>query len=306
MSEILNNLCYTGIASINGHLIGLRSDGSAIGIGYYYCNGPCGVKWNNLVAIGAGNDFVVGLTSQGNIEYDGYCPPYTPDWVKQWPDVVSITACANHVVALTSKGTVVRCAPNPGFSYPRNYLIVQDWSGIISIFGGDNCVFGLKEDGSVVATGTKKEWRRLSGVDKWRDIISIASSPFFTAGLKSDGTVRITGAINSIAKNEIKSWKQIKAIYTNMISGSILYGIKNDGTVVFIDTFNMNLYDHELREVKQWRNIIAIAENDYFVIGLTGAGKILFTPHHLHIGTIDKSIEAEIQHRLATFLSTQS
>ena len=229
-------------------------------------------------SIDAGLFFVVGLKSNGTVLYQGPSR-LAAEEVKQWTDIVSISACYQNVIGLKSDGTVV-CT-----TYNRN-LFVSDWNDIVSVYGGYDCAFGLRSDGTVVATGNN-QYRRLS-VKSWRNIIAVASGYSFTAGLKSDGTVSIAGSLDEAAKREVENWRGIKSISISKDMGDTLYGVKNDRTVVLSPVPNISFTNYIRRATDQWRDIVEVRDDLYFTIGLTSVGSIVYT---------DKDVDSNTEYR---------
>ena len=93
----------------------------------------------------------------------------------------------------------------------------------LGCFTGNNHIVAIKNDGTVVATGSKYDGQ--CDVEKWTDIISVATGMEATYGLKSDGTIVATGKFDS----SILNWKDI--VYLDA-GDRFVAGLKSDGTVV--------------------------------------------------------------------------
>ncbi|GAB2533894.1 immunoglobulin-like domain-containing protein [Gracilibacillus alcaliphilus] len=71
---------------------------------------------------------------------------------------------------------------------------VADWKNIVQVAGGSSHTVGLKEDGTVVATGIN--WEGEMNVTDWEDIVQVSTKGVVTVGLKSDGTLIGVGRQN--------------------------------------------------------------------------------------------------------------
>ena len=55
------------VSAVCVHTVGLKSDGTAVAVGYNY-EGPCSVSaWTDIVAVSAGYAYTVGLKSDGTV-----------------------------------------------------------------------------------------------------------------------------------------------------------------------------------------------------------------------------------------------
>ena len=103
---------------------------------------------------------------------------------------------------------------------------VSHWSNIKSISAGFTHVVGLREDGTVVATGSNAYGQ--CDVSGWTDIVAISAGHTFTVGLRSDGTVVATGD-NEHGQCNVGRWSDIVAISAGQ---SHVIGLHSDGSHV--------------------------------------------------------------------------
>ena len=95
------------IATGGNHTVGLQSDGTVFAVGKN-ADGQCDVReWTDIVAISAGEHLTVGLKSDGTVVAVG-----DNDYVSEWADIVAISAGYYHTVGLKSDGTVVAVGKN--------------------------------------------------------------------------------------------------------------------------------------------------------------------------------------------------
>jgi len=129
------------VVAIDGQTM-LKSDGTVKASDTYDTKG-----WRNIIAIGEGNQHIVGLTADGTVVATGNNNEGQCD-VGDWSDIVDIKARENHTAGLKSDGTVV-CAGKDWFG-ARN---TRSWQNIIAISVGRDHTVGLKKDGTIVAVG---------------------------------------------------------------------------------------------------------------------------------------------------------
>lgn len=102
----------------------------------------------------------------------------------------------------------------------------KEWTEICSVSAGYKNLFGLRTDGTVVATGNNESGQ--CNVSNWKDVITLDACYEHTVALKSDGTAYATGK-NTDGRCLIENWKNlidISAGYTHTV------GLQNDGTVL--------------------------------------------------------------------------
>jgi len=184
--------------------------------------------------IAAGGGHTVVLNSDGTVSAVGngnYMDMDNPeasvnDYVETWKDIVYITAGYFDVYGIKADGTVVSGTPD----HPMDSFVIDDWENIIQMEVSDASydahIVGLKEDGTVVATGNNDDGQ--CDVEDWTDIVQIAVGQNHTLGLKRDGTVLATGTVTSM-QCYVDSWTDIVQISAG---GNLSAGLKSDGTVV--------------------------------------------------------------------------
>jgi len=247
---------WDAIAAGESHIVGLKADGTVVGVGL----GRCDVgDWRDIVAIAAGSSHTVGLKSDGTVVavggygWEGQCN------VSDWRNIVAIATGVRHTVGLKADGTVVAVGQNQ-----NGQRHVDDWRNIVAIAAGYNHTVGLKADGTVVAVGYYNDGR--CDVSRWTDIVAISAGYRHTVGLKADGTVVATGD-NEDGQCDVSGWSDIVAISAG---SSYTVGLKADGTVVAVG-FNGN----GRCDVTGWRDIVAISAGDYHTVGLKADGTVV-------------------------------
>lgn len=138
-SDVIEIAAGGGGAEIVGHIVGLKSDGTVVAVGY--------------------NDF-----GQCNVNGD------------EWHDIIAIAAGSWHTVGLRADGTVVSTKPNDdALDYDGSPLFMQccevnQLSDIVAISAGQGTTVCVKKDGSVVALGYNSAGQR-NGARAWSDIV---------------------------------------------------------------------------------------------------------------------------------------
>ncbi len=188
--------------------------------------------------------------------------------------------CQGCLLGLRSDGTV-----SAKYVGDQEYYCGQDavseWNDIIEITGTNLCVYGLKADGTVVATkytGDKKYYHGQDQVSEWKDIVAVAGARGLTFGLKMDGTVVTTKYIGDptelCGQDAVAEWRDIIAIAASSYS---TIGLKTDGTVVATKYTGKSTLYWGQDGVSGWRDIIAIDAFRYGTIGLRADGTAIAT-----------------------------
>ncbi len=250
---------WSGIASHNTiavgyeHTVAIKDNGEVVAAGANDV-GQCNVKdWKNVVSVSAGWKNTVALLDDGTV-----VATYT-DAVTNWTDIVSVAAGGYHIVGLKADGTVVAVGDNS-----EGQCDVTDWTNIISISAGQRHTVGLKADGTVVATGYNDNGQ--CSVSGWKDIVFISATMYRTVGVKADGTVVAAGD-NDYSQSRLSDWSDIVSVAS---ARSVTFGLKKDGTVV------ARGYNYKgVCEVEDWTDIVSIVTNGDLVVGLTRTGSLV-------------------------------
>jgi len=292
------------IAAGHEHFVGLKTDGTVVATGRNKY-GQCDVSnWKNIVAVSAGSWYTVGLKADGTVvaagdNSKGQCN------VAEWRDIVAIVTkedsykhigCTTY--GLKADGTVV--ATGGHASVQRN---VADWRDIISIVTNRFGAVALKADGTVVATEISLIVQR--NVANWRDIVSIAGTNFGVVGLKTDGTVvSVCGKSMRETAASHAAGQDIVALTANSSNNSTnFFGLKANGEVMWFSGLGRAEVVSKLKDIvalgpqeryikadgtvvrgdpiwggpiPRGRDIVAMAVNPFYAIGLKKDGTIVF------------------------------
>ncbi len=251
--DIWSQYRHEVIAVGNGFVIGLKSNGKAIGVGENN-KGQCDVNnWTDIVAVSAGENHAVGLKSDGTVMAAGRGAPGQCN-VGDWTDIIAVSAGKAHTVGLKSNGTVIAVGSNK-----FGQCNVDDWTDIVEVYAKDDITVGLKSDGSVMFTGTCSYDVR--GLSAWENITAIAIGNGRIVGLKSDGSVVAVG----YGQINVKNWENIVAISAGK---GYTVGLKSDGMVLAVGKID----DEDLNKICRLKNIVAVFAGDMAVVGLRSNG----------------------------------
>ncbi len=134
--------------------------------------------------------------------------------------------------------------------------------GVVS--AGTYHTVGLKEDGTVVATGRSGYGQ--CDVSSWEDIVAVSAGGLHTIGLKADGTVVATGN-NDYGQCNVSGWTDIVAVSAGF---SHTVALKFDGTVVAVGSNYFGECD-----VSNWTDIIAVSAGNETTVGLKSDGTVV-------------------------------
>ena len=212
--------------------------------------------WNNLIDIAAGEQFVVGLKSNGTVIAAGHNGDGQIN-VESWNNVIDIDAGARFTVALTENKELLFSGCDNG--QIEDFEKHKDaWKDVINISAsggekggkGKGHTVGLKSNNTLVAVGDNDYGQcDFSDIEKWSDIIKVATGDWYTVGLKSDGTVVMTGEnfsgnkyIDEEILNEYDNIVDIAAGYGQTIlltsEGEIIcFGFDDDGKCTDINGY---------------------------------------------------------------------
>ena len=216
----------------DSHFVAILEDGHVIAVNdgeVEYEFGQCDVSdWEDIISVGAGMNFTVGLKSNGTVVGAGNTNFY--QGIRNWTGIIDIACGKFHTVGLTMDGTVVAAGSND--EGQQNNL--SNWTDIVDVACGTFHTIGLRADGTVLAVGHNDYGQ--CNVSGWTDIVAIAGNMWATFGLKSDGTVVYTGghdARDRAKLDAVKRWDDIVSI--KAYGNTDVFGIKADGTIVDIN-----------------------------------------------------------------------
>ncbi len=252
------------ISAGNKITVGITKDGTPIDTSHGQYPG-----WNDIIAVSAGNNHIVGLNSKGEVFAVGNNNNNQCDVVDTWKNITAISAYNDYTIGINEDHTVFAAGGN---GYNRRDG-VKGWHDIYVVSAGANHTVGLKSDGTVVTVGKEEDGQRDLPDNKWKNIIDIAAGDNHTVGLKSDGTVVAAGNNdNHQCDVENYKWKNIIAISAG---GNHTIGLTDKNRVVVA-----GYSDSEIKELLEWEDIIAISAGPNHTVGLKSDGTVVSVGHN--------------------------
>lgn len=210
---------------------------------------------------------ILALSKEGKVFFPENIPSATAAIVSQWEGMVQVAASSTRTIfGLRPDGTVAVAA----HEFDRPWAdAALGWEGVVQIACNKDGVYGLKEDGTVVATAIDGEYGRLD-VEGWKDVIELYSSPTNSMmyGLTSGGRVLCTYEGD---RETVGAWTDV--VQFDHSKGWSL-GLRADGTV-YSDGYS----DDIAAQIADWEGIVQVAAAGEYGLaaGLKADGTVAFT-----------------------------
>ena len=247
------------IAAAEWLTAGLREDGHIIVANGVYQREQI-YDWENIVAISAGPQTILGLCFDGTVAIDSY---YDYD-VSGWNGIVAISVGSHHIVGLKADGSVVAAVKNS-----NGECDVSAWDNIVMISAGDGITVGLKKDGTVAKVG-RPNVHEYDDITSWKNIIRVSAGGSFVVGIQKDGSVAYSGLTGP--QFDLSGWNNIVDISAGEF---LIAGLHDDGTAVLAGYLEDKAEEYD---VSNWDNVIAVS---------TGQGECLHVVCLCTDGTVD-------------------
>jgi alpha-tubulin suppressor-like RCC1 family protein len=179
---------------------------------------------SNVIAVAAGWDHSIALTSNGSVFAWGFDSFGETDVPAGLSSVIAIAAGWDHNLALKPDGTVVGW----GYNGDGEITVPPSLGGVIAIAGGSSHSLALKSDGTVVAWGDNSEGQSTVPMDL-QGVTAISAGEAHNLALKSDGTVVAWGRDYEDQTTVPAGLRNVNAIAAGAFHSLAL---KSDGTVV--------------------------------------------------------------------------
>lgn len=242
--------------------LAIKNDGTVLYTGIEIDNLESLSSWKDIVDLGVGVDYCVGLRKNGTVAATGW-NLYGQCEVSDWYDIVDITTGYAHTVGLRADGTVLAVGNNQS-----GQCDISHWTDIIAVSASNEQTIGLKKDGTVVAAGFNDDGQ--CNVSDWTDITKIDAAWNHTVGLKSDGTAVATGW-NYYQACDVSQWTDL----TDISAESHTVGIRSDGSVVVAGSGRPQ---YPYCAAAEWTSdLIAVSTGSNFTLGLRSNGTALAT-----------------------------
>ena len=262
--------------------IGVKKDGTVLYAGSNeigWANAKKDLEsWTDIIAIDSGDGwsgYVVGLKSDGTViarnEYFSE--------VKNWQDIVSVSAAPGCALGLKMDGTVEATSESNDTDFFSWVQEIAEWTDIITVRAHRLYAMGLRSDGTVVIAGNR-DYKPILQIQEevktWLDIVAIGTGKNHNSdpvmGLKSDGTVVCAGN-NFFDQCDVTDWTDIVKIRT---CRTHTVGIRSDGTLVTAGS-NRDGGISVGPEKPGWDSVVDVSVYDYYTVGIRSDGTVVGT-----------------------------
>ncbi|MCL2047208.1 MAG: hypothetical protein FWG87_00635 [Defluviitaleaceae bacterium] len=214
----------TAVSAGASFTVGLRADGTVVGVGANDF-GQINVKdWTDIKAISAGARHTVGLRADGTLLACGQSR-YGECKVTHWRNVIHVIAGQDCTFGIKKDGRVLVSGKNQ-----NGNLMVSHLEGVVDIaYATPLRIIALLQDGTIARVGKENIMRKnFSG---FKNIRQISAAPDYFAGLSDDGTVRLLAYFwqDSGVEAAVVDWREIIAIAAGRYH---IIGWKSNGTLV--------------------------------------------------------------------------
>jgi len=203
--------------------VGLRADGTAVGIGRNDFRQRAVGGWTNLKEISAGTRHTVGLRNDGTLLTCGQ-NKFGECRVSHWRNVTYVVAGNACTFGIKKDGRVLAAGDN------RNGdLQVSHLENVVDIaYAGQERILALLQNGTVARVGRENHMRK--NFSQFKNIRQISAAPDYFAALFEDGTVRLLAYFwqDSGVEAVTHDWRDIVAIAAGRFH---ILGWKSDGTL---------------------------------------------------------------------------
>ena len=129
--------------------MGLKADGTVVAAGNNWGHPKDVESWTNIVAVGAGDAFTVGLKADGSVVVQGHLKRDEGEIrVDDWTDIVAISVEPDGVMGLRADGTVVYTGTNTAIESN-----VKSWKDVIAISVGNYFSAAITAQGELLIAG---------------------------------------------------------------------------------------------------------------------------------------------------------
>lgn len=211
------------------HIAVLRSDGTvaAIGDNTY---GQCAVyDWKNVTKIWASESTTFALCKDGTVKTTGSFN------VLEWSDIVNLYFGSKYyndlIVGLKSDGTVVTAKSDSKYTESDEFDL-SEWNHIVDVLVDDECVIGLRDNGTVVYAGPE---RADCTISQWKNVDRLVSVFYHNLGITKDGRILwdcesdVNGDSAYYLNDLTSKWCDVEKIVLGFMNAQ--YGITKDGRV---------------------------------------------------------------------------
>lgn len=179
--------------------------------------------------------------------------------VETYPNAAQFDSSERNYGVLFQDGTVRIFGEDNEFGQKNT----EGWTDIRQIVLAANCTYGLRQDGSILYTGSPADL----GVMRWKSIATLHSYEDKLICIHTDGNVVASaGALPEEERMKLLDWKNIQE--ARLIRDGAV-GLNRDGKVLFIGKD-----DDPRTECTGWSDIVSIAVDHAYVYGLDRDGQV--------------------------------
>ena len=190
-----------------GFTVGLRADGTVIGVGNNDYNQLDFFGWRDIISISAGLRHTVGLRADGSCLGCGHNKNGEIN-IRHWRNITSIIAGTDCTFGIKKDGRVLVAGNNKSGDLTVSHL--EDAADIA--MAGPGRIVALRKNGTIARVGQENHMRK--NFAKWKNIKQISAAPDYIAGLTRDGKVKLLAYFwrDSGAEAATYDWDNIQAI----------------------------------------------------------------------------------------------
>lgn len=258
------------IAVGNDAIIGLKADGTVVGVGMNEHGDLAVSDWTDIAAIYAKGNRTFGLKSDGTVVAVGLNNCGETD-LQDWTDIIQLAPCFNVTYGLTADGRVLSAGET---NYATQRL--SFWNNVVAINKGDYYgIAAIFDDGTAdflpnSSDDAGSEKIDMSSFDLFLDADSIT---FYRDSEESHNAVvaAVEKASSFSIKEENLKLRKYKDIFE--LTDSHTVAIKEDGTAVAAG--EQGKYKPGSTQVQGWKNLKRIYTSHHATLGVTYDGNVL-------------------------------
>lgn len=229
----------------------IDSDGSVKGTGDNSNGQISSLNSSNAIKVSEGSTYTIILNKDMSVTSIGLASKYAEE-ISDWKNIVDIASGDNHVLGVDIRGKVY-CVGDNG----SGQCNIENYTKIKKVFATASGSILLDEDGKLYYEG---DFIGTSQIKNLSNILDIDTSNDNMVILTSDNKVEYVASKKNFL--DIYKWENVIDV---ACGNDFIAGLKDDGSV-YVDCDNKDFED----EVSSWRNIIAIAAADEYIIGYDG------------------------------------
>jgi hypothetical protein len=204
--------------------IGLRADGTVLGVGQNDFNQLNVKSWTQIKKISAGTRHTVGLREDGSLLACGQ-NKYGECNVSHWRNIVHVIAGQNCTFGIKKDGRVLVSGDNRNGSLEVSHL-----EGVVDIgYAAPGRIIALLRDGTIARVGRENHMRK--NFSAFKNIRQISAAPDYFAALFDNATVRLLAYFwqDSGVEAATTDWRDIVAIAAGRHH---ILGLKSNNTLI--------------------------------------------------------------------------